>query len=31
MSILSRAHYAREKGSNYEKFNVKSEKFNVIL
>lgn len=31
MSILARAHYAREKGSNYEKFNVKSEKFNVSM
>lgn len=31
MSILARAHYAREMGANYEKFNVKSEKFNVIL
>lgn len=31
MSILARAHYARKRGSNYEKFNVKSEKFNVIL
>lgn len=30
MSILARAHYARKRGSNYEKFNVKSEKFNVI-
>lgn len=29
MSILARAHYAREKGFNYEKFNVKCEKFNV--
>ena len=26
MSILARAHYAREKGSNYEKFNVNGEK-----
>ena len=31
MSILARAHYARKGGANYEKFNVKSEKFNVIL
>lgn len=31
MSILARAHYARKKGSNYEKFNVIYEKFNVIL
>lgn len=31
MSILARAHYARKRGSNCEKFNVKSEKFNVIL
>ena len=31
MSILARAHYARKKGSNYEKFNVKSEKFNVSM
>lgn len=31
MSILARAHYARMRGANYEKFNVKSEKFNVIL
>lgn len=30
MSILARAHYARKRGTNYEKFNVKSEKFNVI-
>jgi len=31
MSILARAHNARKGGANYEKFNVKSEKFNVIL
>ena len=31
MSILARAHYARKRGSNYEKFNVIYEKFNVIL
>lgn len=31
MSIFARAHYARKGGANYEKFNVKSEKFNVIL
>lgn len=31
MSILARAHYARKKGANYEKFNVIYEKFNVIL
>lgn len=31
MSIFARAHYARKRGANYEKFNVKSEKFNVIL
>ena len=31
MSILARAHYARGGGANYEKFNVKCEKFNVIL
>lgn len=31
MSILARAHYARGRGANYEKFNVKCEKFNVIL
>lgn len=31
MSILARAHNARKRGSNYEKFNVIYEKFNVIL
>ena len=31
MSILERAHYARGKGSNYYKFNVKNEKFNVFF
>lgn len=31
MSILARAHYARKRGSNYEKFNVIYEKFNVVL
>ena len=31
MSILARAHYARKRGSKDEKFNVKSEEFNVRL
>ena len=30
MSILARAHYARKRGSKYEKFNTLSEKFNTF-
>lgn len=30
MSIPPRAHYARERGSKYEKFNTLSEKFNTF-
>ncbi len=31
MSILARAHYAREKGSNYYKFNANYYKFNAFF
>ena len=31
MSILARAHYARKRGSNYHKFNVRYHKFNVAF
>lgn len=31
MSILARAHYARERASNYHVFNANYHKFNAIL